>query len=202
MSRQLKSLEEQFDRGDQDTKRTIGEYVHDNPGRWVSREELVDEVEIDESGVSRHLDHLHDEGYFLSKSPDDQRFVQWNGRGAGGIDYWIRQIIPRQARAAGNEIRPLLTLDSLGGAYLPTFLFGVFVILGFLCGIFAVILSHAPGDTIAGVTMGQVVSLAGLATIFASTVFVFIPVAKLLDMGLQKLIEWLRTTSESDEQDS
>ena len=202
MSRQLKSLEQQFDRGDQDTKRTIGEYVHGNPGRWVSREELVDVVDIDESGVSRHLDHLHDEGYFLSKSPDDQRLVQWNGRGAGGIEYWIRQIIPRQARAAGNEIKPLLTLDSLGGAYLPTFLFGVFVILGFLCGIFAVILSHAPGDTIAGVTMDQVVLLAGLSTIFASTVFVLIPVAKLIEAGLEKIIQFFGRTSESDKQDS
>lgn len=199
MSQQLDSLKEEFDRDDQDTKRTIGQYIHDNPGRWISRKEIVDEVDIDESGVSRHIDKLHEEGYLLSKKVDEQRHVQWNGRGAGGIEYWIHQIVPPQARTAGSELKPLLTLERLGGAYVPTILFGVFVLLGFMCGIFAVVLSHTPSDSFAGVTTDQVVYLAGIATIFASTVFVLIPVAKLIEVGLEELIQFFNTTSESDE---
>ncbi|QZX99387.1 hypothetical protein [Halobaculum rubrum] len=201
MAKQLKSLNQQFNRADQETKREIGEYVHQNPGRWIPKEELVEVAGIDESGVSRHIESLHEEEYVLSKMDDGQRHVQWNGRGAGGLEYWIRQIIPPQVRAASSELRPLLTLETLGGAYLPTILFGVFVILGLLCGVFAVIISFTPSGSLFGFNAKQIVFLAGSSTIFAAAFFVAIPIAKLIDAGVGRIWNIMTGEPESDGQE-
>lgn len=117
MPNQLDDLHDQFDRANQENKRKIGEYLYYRPAQWIARQEIVNQFDIDESGVSRHIDALHEEGFLASKSTADQRYVQWNGRGAGGIEYWIRQAVPPQLWAGGSELRPLLTLTSLGGAY-------------------------------------------------------------------------------------
>jgi hypothetical protein len=152
MPDRLADLRDQFNRADQEKKRQIGEYLYSRPARWVSRQEIVDEFDIDESGVSRHIDSLHEAGYLQTKFIDDQRYVQWDGRGAGGLRYWVREATPPQLWAAGSELRPLFSLDSLGGAYLPTLLFGILILIGFFSGIVTVVLVYLPLNSALGVT--------------------------------------------------
>lgn len=188
MSDRLAELQEQFDRVDQEQKREIGEYLYNRPAKWVPRQAIVDQFEIDESGVSRHISELHDEGYLASKYESEQRFVQWNGRGSGGIEYWIRQAIPQQLLAAGSELRPLLTIESLGGAYVPTVLFGVLILLGFATAIFAVVVAHHPSDAIFGLTIVDAVVWTGFLTIMASIALLLIPIIKLAEMASEKVL--------------
>lgn len=190
MTDQKEELHKKYNRADQTKIRGIGEYLFHRPAHWISRQEIVEEFEIDESGVSRHIDTLHEDGFIASKYDDGQRYVQWEGRGAGGIEYWMREAIPPQIWAAGSELRPLLTLDSLGGAYFPTLLFGGLVLLGFTTAIFAVIIAYHPSDSVFGVTVTEVVVLTGILTIMASVLFILIPFAKLLDEGLERAWEW------------
>lgn len=186
MTSQLEELRDQFDRADQENKRRIGEYIYHRPARWIPRQEIVEEFDIDESGVSRHIDALYEEGFLTSKRINGQRYVQWNGRGAGGVEYWIRQAIPPQLWAAGSELRPLLTLDFLGGAYVPTLFFGGLVLVGFSTAIFAVVIAYSPTGSILGVTVTEVVVLTGIITIMASVSFILIPFARLLEVSLVK----------------
>lgn len=184
MTQELDGLYDRFNRADQENKRKIGKYLHDKPGQWTARQELVEEFDIDESGITRHLDTLHEEGFLTSKFMDDQRYVQWEGRGAGGIEYWMRQAIPNQLWAAGNELRPLLTLESLGGAYVPTLLFGGLVVTGFLTAISAVLISYLPSNSIFGLTVVDLVIVTGLITVLASILFILIPFARLLEIAI------------------
>jgi biotin operon repressor len=94
MSNRLRKLCAEFDRSDQEIKRDIGRYLHDRPAQWISKQELVDEFNIDESGVGRHIQGLHDEGYLLTTKRDKQLHAQWHGRGAGGLEYWVQQATP------------------------------------------------------------------------------------------------------------
>lgn len=190
MTDQLDELHDQFDRADQENKRRIGEYLYHRPAQWIPRQEIVDQFDIDESGVSRHIDALYEEEFLLSKQMNDQRYVQWNGRGAGGIEYWIRQVVPPQLWSAGNEIRPLLILDSLGGAYVPTLLFGGLVLIGFCTAIFAIFISHLPSESLFGVTVRNVVIFNGVLSIMASLLLLLIPVARLTERGLEKTYRW------------
>ncbi len=190
MSDKLDQVHEQFPRKDQENKRKIAEYLYNRPGQWVPRQELVEQFDIDGSGITRHINALHDEQFLLSTGDDDQRKVKWNGRGAGGVEYWLRQMIPKQLWVAGSELRPLLTLDSLGGAYVPTLLFGILVLIGFLTGIFAIVVSYFPSDSALGVTATDAVFLSGMITVMASLIFLLIPISKLLDHGIEVLWVW------------
>lgn len=190
MNDTLDDLHTQFDRADQENKRKIGEYLYNRPAQWVPRQEIVEKFDIDESGVSRHIDALYEEGFLLTKTVDGQRYVQWNGRGAGGIEYWIRQAIPPQLWAAGSELRPLLTLDSLGGAYAPTILFGILITIGLITGGFAVFVAYLPSDSIFGIALFEIVILTGMVTILASVLLLLIPFSKLLEYGISKVWNW------------
>lgn len=190
MTDQLEKLYNQFDRADQGNKRLLAKYLYDRPAQWIPRQEIVDQFDIDESGVSRHIDALHEGGFITSKYEGDQRYVQWNGRGAGGLEYWLRQAVPSQLWAAGSELRPLLTLNFLGGAYVPTILFGGLVLTGFITAIFAVFISYFHSNSILGLTVTEVVVLTGIVTILASVLLLLIPSAILLEMGLEKVWYW------------
>lgn len=192
MAKRLDDLHDQYSRADQGNKRRIGEYIFHRPGRWIPRQKIVEQFDIDESGVSRHIDDLHEDEFVMSKIEDEQRYVQWNGRGAGGIEYWIRQAIPSQLWAAGNELRPLLTLNSLGGAYVPTLFFGGLVLTGFITALLAVIITYLPSNSAFGVTVTEVVVLTGIVTIMASFLMVAIPVARLAELGWWKAWNWTR----------
>ncbi|WP_157969301.1 helix-turn-helix domain-containing protein [Haloplanus rubicundus] len=202
MPKGLEDLRERFGQDNQDTKRGIGEYLYNQPAQWVSRQELVDEFDIDESGVSRHIDDLHEEGFLTSKYVDDKRHVQWEGRGAGGIEYWIREAVPPQLWAAGSELRPLLTLDSLGGAYIPTLLFAFLVIVGFLTAIVGVAVSHLPSNSIFGMTATDLVIWTGIVTMMASVSLLLLPIAKLLDVGLKKVLKQTSKLNEGEENET
>lgn len=199
MTDRLDDLHEQFDRADQKNKRKIGNYLYQRPAQWVPRQEIVEQFNIDESGVTRHIDALHTEGFLASKYVDDRRYVQWNGRGAGGIEYWIRQAIPPQIWAAGSELRPLLTLDSLGGAYVPTILFGILVLTGFSTAISAVFIAYLPSESAFGVTVTDLVVITGIVTIMASVFLLLIPFARLLEIGLERAWNWGATRAKKSD---
>lgn len=201
MTDQIEELKEQFDRADQEPKRKLGMYLAARPARWVPRQDLVDHLKIDESGVTRHVDTLHDEGYLVSKREEGKRYLMWNGRGVGGFGYWMRQAIPSHFWAAGRELRPLFTLDSLGGAYVPTLLFGTLSLIGFLTAIFTVILSYLPMDSIFGITVTDAFILTGLATIMASVLFVLVPFTRLLEQWLESMWNWWLTATKRSGRD-
>jgi hypothetical protein len=198
MPDQLERLEMEYDRSDQQTKREIGRHIYDKPGRWITKEEIVGNFDIDESGVSRHLDHLHDNEFIVSKKENGERLVQWNGRGSGGIEYWLRQLIPSQIQAATNELRPLLTLDSLGGAYIPTLVFGLLTVLGFLMGLLSVLIAFHPSESVFGFTTTSGVILTGFVTILASVILVTIPFARMLEVAIWRTWDQASST-EKDE---
>jgi hypothetical protein len=201
MPDRLADLRNQFNRADQEKKRQIGEYLYSRPAQWVSRQEIVDEFDIDESGVSRHIDSLHEAGYLQTKFIDDQRYVQWDGRGAGGLRYWVREATPPQLWAAGSELRPLFSLDSLGGAYLPTLLFGILILIGFFSGIVTVVLVYLPSNSALGITATDMVFLTGIVTMMAAVFLLIIPVARLLDIAVQKIVVWsLRLVKEENKE--
>ncbi|WP_144798978.1 hypothetical protein [Halorubrum depositum] len=201
MPDRLADLRNQFNRADQEKKRQIGEYLYSRPARWVSRQEIVGAFDIDESGVSRHIDGLHEAGYLQTKYIDDQRYVQWDGRGAGGIRYWVREATPPQLWAAGSELRPLFSLDSLGGAYVPTLLFGILILIGFFSGIVTVVVVYLPSNSALGVTATDMVFLTGIVTMMAAVFLLIIPVARLLDIALQKIVVWsLRLVKEENKE--
>ena len=187
MAKQLDNLRDQFDRADQENKREIGEYFYRRPAQWIPRQEIVEEFDIDESGVSRHISALYEEEFLLSKRTNDQRYVQWNGRGAGGVGYWIRQMVPQQLWSAGSELRPLLTLDTLGGAYVPTILFGGLIILGFFTAVLAILITYLPSDSVLGVTVTEIVVLNGLISILAALLVLLIPFIRLLELGFERV---------------
>lgn len=199
MSEQLESLKSKYDRADQETKRRIGEYIHNRPARWVTKRQIVEEFEIDESGVSRHLEDFYDDEFVMSKLKDGERVVQWEGKGSGGFEYWIRQLIPPQLWAASNELRPLFTLNFLGGAYAPTIIFFLLFFLGTFMGLFSIIIAFYPSKTVLGFTTTSGVILTGLVTIFASLLLVTIPLAKMLEVALWRAWHW--GTSSPNEED-
>jgi biotin operon repressor len=198
MNNRLSELRTRFDRSDQEIKRDIGRYLHQRPARWISKQELVDEFDIDESGIGRHIQALHDEGYLLTTKKNQQLHAQWNGRGAGGLEYWVRQVTPSQLWSAGSELRPLLTLDSLGGAFVPTAAFGIFLLSGLIGGVAVVVISYAPGDALFGVSARGATLLTGALTVTAATFLILTPVAVLLERGLGKLIKPFRGPKDTE----
>jgi hypothetical protein len=169
MGDRLAALHAEYDNDNQDTKRAIGEYLYNHPVEWVSQQAIASEFEPDVSGISKHLDDFHDDGYIHSTIRDDgQRYVQWDGRGAGGITYWSNQVLPRHLWEAGNEIRPLLTLDRLGGAYLPTILFGVLMVVGVVLGTVTVLIYYLDVRPFYGWTIPDLLILTGYLTMAAS----------------------------------
>lgn len=186
MTEKLAKLHETYDRSDQEIKREIGGYLHDRPGRWISKQDIVDWTDIDESGVNRHLDQLHEDGFLQRRFSDgDQLQVKWNGRGAGGVGYWFRKIVPIEVRKAGVEISPLLTVKSLGSAYFPTLLFSVLILEGTLTGLIVVVISHIPGNSLFGVTPREALIASGIANVGAAVFLLLIPLALLLERFLK-----------------
>lgn len=200
MTRKLEDLYNEYDRDDQELKRHIGEYLYERPARWIPRQTLVAEFDIDDSGISRHLDHLHDNGFIQSHTDDDQREVQWDGRGAGGFEYWLRQAVPSQLWAASSELRPLLTVEALGSAYIPTLMFGMLFILGIVTALFAVVVTYLPSNSALGFTVIDLVILTGWITITASTLLVLSPIGRLLEIGLHRAWKRLKQTISSDQE--
>jgi len=187
MSSELERLYDRFNHSNQQKKRMIGEYIHERPAKWIPRQELIKEFDLDESVITRHIDSIYEEGFILSKRVDGQRYVQWNGRGSGGLEYWIRRSLPPQVWEAGSEIRPLLTTDRLGGAYVPMLLFGCLAVLGFSTGLLTVLVAFYPSDAIFGITVLDLIVVTGLATMMASVYFILIPTIKLIEISLSKI---------------
>jgi hypothetical protein len=190
MDGQLERLHDFYPRKDQEKKREIAKYVYNRPGRQIPRQEIVEEFDIDDSGVSRHINDLHDDRFLLTTGDGDQRYVRWNGRGSGGVEFWVRQAIPNEVWEAWKELRPLLTISSLGGAYVPTVLFVLLSLIGFLTAIFSIVASYTPSNSVFGVTVANAVYLTGLFTVTASLSLVLIPVAKLLGEAMERMWYW------------
>lgn len=190
MTSQLEELNEDYDRANQDTKREMGISLYNRPARWIAKQELADEFDIDPSVVGRHLDDFYEDGYIVSQKREGQRYVQWKGRGAGGIRYWANEVIPQQLWMAGSELRPFLKLDSLGGAYLPTILFGLLMIVGLITGVLAFIIETLPTTSVFGITTFDLVVLTGLITMFASMFLFTAPLAHLFELTLVRFWKW------------
>lgn len=168
MGDSLASLHAEYDQYNQSTKRNIGEYLYDRPAQWVAQQELASEFDLDRSGISKHLDDFYDEGYIHSTKEDGERYVQWDGRGAGGLQYWARELIPRQLWRAGSELRPFLTLDRLGGAYLPTLLFGLLMLVGIVLGATTYLIAEFELGSVFGYTAWDILVITGILTMVAS----------------------------------
>lgn len=182
MPHQLDAVRDEFDREDQQIKHEIAAYLFYRPGRWVAKPELVERFDIDESGISRHLDHLHDSGYVQSKTEvGGKRYVKWNGRGVGGLSYWIRAAIPDAFWEVGENLRDLLQPTRLGGAFVPTFAFVMLLCLGLIAAFATIILSYLPGDSLFGITIWDTLAWTGLFTVLASVLLALIPVAHVLE---------------------
>lgn len=181
MSELLDEVKDEFDREDQQVKRDIAEYLYNRPGQWIAKQELADQYDIDESGVGRHLDHLHDFGAIQSKTDDARRFVKWDGRGVGGLRYWTRRTIPDELWVVGEDLRAFLTPSVLGGAFVPTLSFVLLLCLGLITALFTTVLMFLPVDSLLGVTVINAFAITGLITMLASVLLALVPAARLLD---------------------
>lgn len=188
MSDLLDDVEERFDRGDQQVKRDIARYLYHQPGQWIAKQELTDLFEIDESGIGRHLDDLHDFGAIQSKTENTRRFVKWNGRGIGGFRYWIRKAIPDELWIVGEDLRAFLTPSVLGGAYIPTLAFVLLLCFGLATALFTTFLLFLPMDSLFGITVVTAFAITGLVTMSASVLLALVPVARLLDAIVWRLM--------------
>lgn len=191
MADRLNELHETYSSANQETKRAIGEYLYDRPGVWVPKTKFEKVIDIDESGVSRHLDDLHEDEFLRTEYDDGQLYVQWRGRGSGGMGYWVRRAVPPQVYGAIVELRPLLTLEALGGAYVPTLMFGFLLLFGFTTALLVVLVSYLPMDSLFGITVLEAIGMTGAATVMASVFFVLIPVARLIERVLWRLWLWI-----------
>ena len=201
MSNQLDEFQTEYDRADQDTKRAIGEYLYRRPAQWVAKQEIAEVFEIDPSVAGRHLDDFYEDGFVVTSKIDGQKHAQWDGRGAGGVRYWLRELVPQQLWMAGSELRPLFTLESLGGAYVPTLLFGVLVLMGFITGLFVVLVAYLPTDSALGVTVTDLVFLSGIITVMASVFLLLVPFARLLEVALVRAWNWGVVLAKNENQD-
>jgi len=201
MSSELERLYTRFDRANQGSKRSIGKYLHQRPAEWIPRQEIVDEFDIDESVVSRHIDSIYEEGFILSKKENNQRYLQWNGRGSGGLIYWVRKSLPPQIWQAGSELRPLFTIHKLGGAYVPMFIFICLIVIGFFTALSTVLIAHHPSDSIFGITVIQLIVFSGMVTVAASVAFLLVPISKLLEMVLSKCWMWILNISRNTKEE-
>jgi hypothetical protein len=181
MSELLNDVKKKFDREDQQVKRDIAEYLYRQPGQWIAKQELADLYGIDESGVGRHLDDLHDFGAIQSKTDDTQRFVKWDGRGVGGLRYWTRRAIPDELWVVGEDLRAFLTPSVLGGAFVPTLAFVLLLCLGLATALFTTVLMFLPVDSLLGVTVVNAFAITGLITMLASVLLALVPAARLLE---------------------
>ncbi|TQQ79149.1 hypothetical protein EGH24_12205 [Halonotius terrestris] len=168
MGGSLAALKSEYDGDNQSSKRVLGEYLYDRPAQWVAQQELASEVDLHSSVVSKHLDDFHEDGYILSKKVEGERHVQWDGRGAGGLGYWARELIPQQLWQAGSELRPFLTLDRLGGAYLPTLLFGLLMGVGLVMGVTTYLIAEFELGSVFGYTALDILVITGILTMTAS----------------------------------
>ncbi|WP_141212536.1 hypothetical protein [Halorubrum sp. Hd13] len=150
----------------------------------------MDQFDIDESGVSRHIDDLYEDEFIQQTKEDGHRSVQWKGRGAGGLDYWLRQIIPSQMWAAGSELRPFLTIGRLGGAYLPTILFGILFFVGIVTALSTIVVSYLPSNSVLGLTVSDLIFLTGGITVTASLSLVLGIIGRFLEIGMH----WIWTS--------
>ncbi|TKX84682.1 hypothetical protein EXE43_17600 [Halorubrum sp. SS5] len=186
MTKTLEELKETYSREDQQIKRDIGRYIYERSAQWIPRQTLVDYFDIDESGVSRHVEHLYEDEFIQKKKENGQTYVQWKGRGAGGFGYWLRQVIPSQMWNAGSELRPLLTIDRLGGAYLPTILFVILFLVGIVTALSATVVSYFPSNSVLGFTAENLVFLTGAITVTASLSLVL----GIFGRILEKVLHW------------
>lgn len=202
MTDRLLRLREEYDQANQETKRAIGKYIHDRPGRWIPKQLLVTEFDLDESVVGRHLDDFHEDSFVQSRHDEQgRRMVRWDGPGAGGLEYRLRQLLPERVWRAGQEVRPLFTLDVLGGAYPITLFAGLLWVSGIVTGLFFLFVLYSPWDSILGVTVTDALVLTGTVTVFASLLFVFIPLAYILDRVLTRGLNWVTGHVRDDQRD-
>ncbi|WP_152420227.1 hypothetical protein [Halorubrum distributum] len=180
------------------SERDIGRFIYERPAQWIPRQTLVDYFDIDESGVSRHVEHLYEDEFIQKKKEDGQSYVQWNGRGAGGFGYWLRQTIPSQMWSAGSELRPLLTIDRLGGAYLPTILFVILFFVGIVTALSAIVVSYFPSNSVLGFSAGNLVFLTGAITVTASLSLVLGIVGRVLEMALYRVWNYITGSVQSE----
>lgn len=198
MTNTLEELQETYSRGDQQIKRDIGRFIYERPAQWIPRQTLVDYFDIDESGVSRHVEQLYEDEFIQKKKESGQSYVQWRGRGAGGFGYWLRQIVPSQMWSAGSELRPLLTIDRLGGAYLPTILFVILFFVGIATALSAIVVSYFPSNSVLGFSAGNLVFLTGAITVTASLSLVLGIVGRVLEMALHRAWNYVTGSVQSE----
>lgn len=205
MSNLLEAVHNEFDRDDQQIKRDIAEYIWSRPGQWIAKQELVDQFDIDESGVGRHLDRLHDFGAVKSKKDEGKRYVKWNGRGVGGVRYWIRRTVPDELWVVGENLRAFVNPTRLGGAFVPTMAFVILLGLGLVTAFMTIVFAYLPGDALFGITVLDTLAFTGAFTVMASLLLVLVPVARLLEAVLWRLVPRDRpkaTDDDSDDQES
>jgi len=168
MGDSLTELQAEYDQENQETKRTIGAYLYERPSQWIAQQDLASEFNLDGSTVSKHLKQFEQDEFIETQEIDDQRHAQWSGRGAGGIRYWADRIIPQPLWRAGRELRPYVTLDRLGGAFLPTLLFGFLMILGLVMGAATYLIAEFELASVFGYTAWDILVFTGICTMGAS----------------------------------
>ena len=184
MGDSLAALRAEYNQENQETKRDIGAYLYERPTQWISQQKLASEFDKDNSVISRHLDDFDDENYIDSIEINQERNVQWAGRGAGGIRYWAHRLLPQQLWRAGSELRPLLTLDRLGGAYLPTIIFGLLMILGLVMGVTTYLIAEFELGSVFGYTARDILVFTGICTMGASVLLFTAILWRLLVWGV------------------
>jgi biotin operon repressor len=187
MGDKLSELNAEYDQSNQAIKRNLGSHLYHRPAQWVSQQDLATEFEKDPSTVSRHLDDFHDDGYVISKTTESGRYVQWAGRGGGGVRYWVRELVPTQLWLAGSELRPLLRFDRFGGAYLPTLLFGLLMVVGLVMGVATYLIAEFELGGILGYSTTDILVLTGIVTVLASVFLCTAILWRLLVLGVSAM---------------
>jgi hypothetical protein len=91
-----------------------------------------------------------------------------------------------------------LTLTSLGGAFVPTVAFVIFLLSGLIGGVSVVVISYSPGNALFGVSAQGATLLTGALTVTAATCLLLTPVAVLLERGIWKFENWLHSIGKTE----
>ncbi|OYR83589.1 hypothetical protein DJ71_10020 [Halorubrum sp. E3] len=100
--------------------------------------------------------------------------------------------------SAGSELRPLLTIDRLGGAYLPTILFVILFFVGIVTALSAIVVSYFPSNSVLGFSAGNLVFLTGAITVTASLSLVLGIVGRVLEMALYRVWNYITGSVQSE----
>lgn len=102
-------------------------------------------------------------------------------------------------------MRAFVKPTRLGGAFVPNHCVRHLIGLGLVTAFITIILAYLPGDALFGITMLDTLAITGAFTVMASLLLVLVPVTRLLEAALWRLVPIDRpktTVHDSDDQES